>query len=798
MKLKKALSAAVGGIMSLSFVFSGAGFSPVTLTQAQADTKDAEGQGAYANPVYDAATDTTKWTYVYFGSYPQSEVTGEQLTEAITGAVYKDDVAEVDGVKYARLNRKNAAYYNKDDVVEGAFYEWEDSSTYHYFKYEPIKWRVLKSEDDKVMLMADQAIDCMSYLEMDNHKMSWYTSNVRSWLNDYPGTNNSSGKDYVGDGFLTEAFTEDEKKALVGTVIKTEDNNYWGKTVSGMPDSNVSDSSITDKLFILSAEEAVNQEYGFAPDESIPSKTRQMKVTDYAFANGTWVGPAGELQGNCWWLLRTPGDHERKTSIGYRDGRVYKEGYYASKSTPYYGVVPVCYVSADSAVLVEASDDSKTDTNPEAPVSPQPETSAAPSTGDAVTPEAVSLLGDVDNNGSVDLGDAQLALKMALKIEPSDDAGKVKAADVDKSGTVDLTDASLILKRALKIIDKFPVEAEASETPAVSAAPTTMPTSTPEEPSESPTAAPSQEPLVQPEDNASGNIWIAGDSIAAEHQNSDLNRRATLGWGVIFNKYFDTSKVTVHNTALSSRSSKSYTQEPQYEEIMNGMQKGDYLLISFGHNDEFPTVERHTDPYGASTDEGSYKWYLKNYYIDPAIRKGAIPVLISSVVERNFVDGVFHYQFHSVYRDAMKQLVEEYAQQGITIPYVDLHSKMNDLYVQLGDEQSKLLHAVYWYNDEDTIDNTHFTLAGARYATKYILEGFKALNLDIMKYENTDMTATLENIATPDSFKIGDLDEKITEQKPQVPLPEEPEDPTVPSTGDAVTTPSAVTPSAVE
>lgn len=797
MKLKKALSAAVGGIMSLSFVFSGAGFSPVTLTQAQADTKDAEGQGAYANPVYDAATDTTKWTYVYFGSYPQSEVTGEQLTEAITGAVYKDDVAEVDGVKYARLNRKNAAYYNKSDIVaEGEFYNWEDSNTYHYFKYEPIKWRVLKSEDDKVMLMADQAIDCMSYLNMDNHKMTWYTSNARSWLNDYSGSMNASGANYEGDGFLSQAFTDKEREAIQGTVVRTEDNKYWGSTVNGMPETSVNDSDITDKVFLLSADEATNQEYGFAPDESIPSKTRQMKVSDYAFANGTWVGSAGNLQGNCWWLLRTPGDSVRKTCLGYRDGRVYKEGYTASKSIPYYGVVPVCYVSTASDVLTLAPEkEPEAPTGPAVSTAPQPTASEAPAASE--TPAtAGAVLGDVDGNTKIELADAQLALKVALKLEQASDVQNV-AADVDKNGKVELADAQLILKRALKIIDKFPAETQPSAEPTVSAAPTAEPGSEPPvEPS--PTAAPSQEPLVQPEDNASGNIWIAGDSIAAEHQNSDLNRRATLGWGVIFNKYFDTSKVTVHNTALSSRSSKSYTQEPQYEEIMNGMQKGDYLLISFGHNDEFPAVARYTDPYGASTDEGSYKWYLKNYYIDPAIRKGAIPVLISSVVERNFVDGVFHYQFHSVYRDAMKQLVEEYAQQGITIPYVDLHSKMNDLYEQLGDEQSKLLHAVYWYNDEDTIDNTHFTLAGARYATKYILEGFKALNLDIMKYENTDMTATLENIATPDSFKIGDLDEKITEQKPQVPLPEEPENPTVPSTGDAVTTPSAVTPSAVE
>lgn len=46
-----------------------------------------------ANPVHnctkkDDGTDTTAWSYVYFGSYPQTEVTGSALTAAITGASY--------------------------------------------------------------------------------------------------------------------------------------------------------------------------------------------------------------------------------------------------------------------------------------------------------------------------------------------------------------------------------------------------------------------------------------------------------------------------------------------------------------------------------------------------------------------------------------------------------------------------------------------------------------------------------------------------------------------------------------
>lgn len=58
--------------------------------------------------------------------------------------------------------------------------------------------------------------------------------------------------------------------------------------------------------------------------------------------------------------------------------------------------------------------------------------------------------GDVDGNKSVELKDAQLTLKAALKIKSLDAVGTL-AADVDGNGSVELRDAQLILKAALKI-----------------------------------------------------------------------------------------------------------------------------------------------------------------------------------------------------------------------------------------------------------------------------------------------------------------------------------------------------------
>lgn len=56
------------------------------------------------NPVYDEETDTTTWDHVYFGSYPQTEVMEDELTEAITGASYDSNGdAWVHGVRYRKV-----------------------------------------------------------------------------------------------------------------------------------------------------------------------------------------------------------------------------------------------------------------------------------------------------------------------------------------------------------------------------------------------------------------------------------------------------------------------------------------------------------------------------------------------------------------------------------------------------------------------------------------------------------------------------------------------------------------------
>ncbi len=85
---------------------------------------------------------------------------------------------------------------------------------------------------------------------------------------------------------------------------------------------------------------------------------------------------------------------------------------------------------------------------------------------DSVTPgilSVVELLGDVDDNDSIQAYDGALALQYSVDIDPIPsidalpwDNWRVAAADVDRDGSVLALDASYILQKTVGLIDEFP------------------------------------------------------------------------------------------------------------------------------------------------------------------------------------------------------------------------------------------------------------------------------------------------------------------------------------------------------
>lgn len=214
-------------------------------------------------------------------------------------------------------------------------------------------------------------------------------------------------------------------------------------------------------------------------------------------------------------------------------------------------------------------------------------------------------------------------------------------------------------------------------------------------------------------------VYLAGDSTVSDYSSSLAPR---TGWGQVFDQFFD-DKIIVKNEASSGRSSKSFIDEGRLDSILSQIEKGDYLFIQFGHNDEkIDDPSRYTEPYS------TYKSYLKRY-IDGAREKQAIPVLITPVERRRFTEEGVARDSHGDYPAAMKEIgLEE------NVPVIDLTAKSKALFQELGPERTK--DVFLWLDAGESVnysngvqDNTHFQEAGAVQIGRLVLEGIEELKL---------------------------------------------------------------------
>ena len=149
---------------------------------------------------------------------------------------------------------KNATYSSN----EQGCYRWNDEDTYHYFRYDKIKWRVLEVNGNTAFLLADKVLDAQKY----NNKIesiTWSSSTIRSWLNGYDSMENSQKKDYTKVNFKNEAFSNEEAAAIEK------------KEVTDNTDQTESKNDTKDQIFLLSKEETSNNKaknYGFLSNGS--------------------------------------------------------------------------------------------------------------------------------------------------------------------------------------------------------------------------------------------------------------------------------------------------------------------------------------------------------------------------------------------------------------------------------------------------------------------------------------------------------------------------------------------------
>lgn len=209
-------------------------------------------------------------------------------------------------------------------------------------------------------------------------------------------------------------------------------------------------------------------------------------------------------------------------------------------------------------------------------------------------------------------------------------------------------------------------------------------------------------------------VFLIGDSTCAtkklDHENPER------GWGQLFAPLFGEG-VVIENHATNGRSTKSFRDEGRWSTVCERLRTGDYVFIQFGHNDA---------KIADSTRYSSPETYADNLrrYIRETKRKGAVPVLLTPIVRRHFIDGVLT-PTHGAYPDAMRRVARD---EGVTL--IDMEPATRDWVASLGDSASR---ACYMWVAPGTCplypdgrhDDTHLNVLGARTVARMVADSVR-------------------------------------------------------------------------
>lgn len=221
-------------------------------------------------------------------------------------------------------------------------------------------------------------------------------------------------------------------------------------------------------------------------------------------------------------------------------------------------------------------------------------------------------------------------------------------------------------------------------------------------------------------------IYTIGDSTMADKVKPDENPEK--GWCQVLPSFFDMNQVTIDNRAVNGRSTKSFINEKRWESVYKSLKPGDYVFIQFGHNDEkVADSTRYTNPHTA------YRHNLIRFVMETR-KKGAIPILFSSIARRNFNEQGVLIGTHGDYPLETRLVAQEYQ-----VPFIDLEYFSEQLEQSYGPEKSKELHlyfkpAEHPYYPEGKSDDTHLSMKGATEIAKIVVRELRKLDLQLNKY----------------------------------------------------------------
>lgn len=209
----------------------------------------------------------------------------------------------------------------------------------YWFKYEPLKWRILTKEENKIFLMCDSPVYTMQFqhISEEGTPCDYSKSDIREWLN---------------SSFYELAFGTKQKNTILETIVDNSKRSADAKNEEYSWNTGVNATSCEntiDKIFIPSAYELTNADYGFNEKAYfVDSLKRGMRWTDYTKYLGGQAPTTYFNSPDCHWWTRSPfyncKDSYKNKSIVITTADQ-DLNTFGLVNTTYYGVVPSLWMS---------------------------------------------------------------------------------------------------------------------------------------------------------------------------------------------------------------------------------------------------------------------------------------------------------------------------------------------------------------------------------------------------------------------------------------------------------------------
>ena len=275
---------------------------------------DVLNQSAGEAPSYSQKGDWVSYGYYKYGDmendawYIDKEYNGEKYR----GVIFSDYRP------YSTINSgaSSATYQDDNGYLE---------ETVYWFKYEPIRWQVVKQSNGKALAISELILDSQCFYTTINdirnngnqkiYANNWEYSSLRQWLN---------------SNFYNVAFNANQKNAIIAESLDNKTTAYDGSYNNYANCQN----NTTDNVFLLSYKDVTDTSLGFN------SSNLCKWSTDYAKAQGLYSSPNVDYQGS-WWLRSADSDTSSMVTLVNPIGTTGSQYVWTTS----FGVVPAIIVN---------------------------------------------------------------------------------------------------------------------------------------------------------------------------------------------------------------------------------------------------------------------------------------------------------------------------------------------------------------------------------------------------------------------------------------------------------------------